>query len=99
MDGVDVAEVAETVVFSIVKLFPPAFKPSIVRLSAPTRSIRGKPAVAAPDIVRAAPPAGDIVIDVYDADPTPLAFSNTDGAATTVGSVVSAQTSIVIVPV
>ena len=37
---------------------PAAFTPSIVTLSAPLRSISGRPAVAAPEIVRAAPPTG-----------------------------------------
>jgi hypothetical protein len=61
---VEVTDVADTVVFAIVNAFPPVFKPLIVRSSAPLRSIMGNPAVAAPDIVRSAPPAGDIVIEV-----------------------------------
>ena len=61
---VPVFDVAETVVFEIVKLLPPVFKPLIVTLSAPTKSIKGNPAVAAPVIVRAAPPAGESVTDV-----------------------------------
>ena len=40
---VDVPEVAETVVLAIVSELPPVFKPSIVTLSAPLRSISGEP--------------------------------------------------------
>ncbi len=53
--------IAETVVFEIVKLFPPVFNPLIVTLSAPLRSIIGDPAVVAAVIVRAAPPEGLMV--------------------------------------
>ena len=55
---VEVPEVAETVVLAIVSELPPVFKPSIVTLSAPLRSISGLPAAIAPLIVRAAPPEG-----------------------------------------
>src|ERR1044071_2286743 len=55
-----VPEVAETVVFEIVSELPPVFKPLIVTLSAPFRSINGLPAVVAPVMVRAAPPLGEI---------------------------------------
>jgi hypothetical protein len=61
---VAVPEVAETVVLSIVNELPPLFKPSTVTLSAPLKSIKGKPAVAAPEIVLAAPPAGWMLKDV-----------------------------------
>ena len=44
-----VPAVAATVVFEIVSELPPLFKPSMVTLSAPFRSINGKPAVAAPE--------------------------------------------------
>ena len=64
---VEVPIVADAVVLEIVRLLPPAFKPSMVTLSAPLRSISGLPAVVAPVIVRAAPPAGDIAIDVTPA--------------------------------
>lgn len=90
-----VPEVPGDVVFEIVRLFPPVFKPLIVTLSAPLRSIIGLPAVVAPEIVRAAPPAGDIEIEEYDAEPEPLSFNN----AVPVPSSVSPQTSIVIAPV
>lgn len=60
---VDVPDVAETVVFSIVKLFPPLFNPSIVTLSAPFKSNSGEPAAIAPAIVLS-PPLGEMVIDV-----------------------------------
>ena len=53
-----VPEVAETVVFAIVSALPPVFRPSMVTLSAPFRSIRGEPAAIAPVIVRGAPPVG-----------------------------------------
>jgi len=47
-----------------------------------------------PETVREAPPAGEIVTPVYRALPEPLAFKTAVAA-----SVVSPQTSIVIVPV
>ncbi len=59
---VEVPLVAETVVLAIVRELPPVFKPLIVTLSAPLKSIIGLPAVVAPDMVRAAPPVGEIVI-------------------------------------
>ena len=58
---VAVPEVAETVVLAIVKEFPPVFKPSMVTLSAPLKSIIGLPAVVAPEMVRATPPEGLMV--------------------------------------
>ena len=61
---VEVPDVEEAVVFAIVREFPPAFKPSIVTLSAPFKSIIGDPAVVAPVIVRAAPPTGLMLIAV-----------------------------------
>src|SRR5438046_2428146 len=48
-----VLAVAETVVFEIVNELPLAFKPLIVTLSAPFRSINGLPAAIAPETVRA----------------------------------------------
>src|SRR4029079_8506829 len=81
--------------FDIVSELPPVLSPLIVTLSAPLRSIVGLPAVVAPEIVRAAPPTGDIVIEVYEAEPEPLAFKS----AVPVPSLVFPQTSIVIVPV
>ena len=56
--------VAELVVLEIVSALPPLFKPLNVTLSAPLKSIIGVPAVVAPEIVLAAPPAGEISIDV-----------------------------------
>ena len=87
-----VAAVAPVLVLSIVSAFPPLFRPSMTTLPAPFRSIR-TPAMP-PEIVRAAPPAGAIVTPVYDAPPAPLAFRTALAP-----SVVSPQTSIVIVPV
>jgi hypothetical protein len=55
---VEVPEVADAVVFEIVKLLPPVFKPLMVTLSAPFKFISELPAVVAPVIVRAAPPTG-----------------------------------------
>ena len=92
---VDVTVVADTVVFEIVSELPPVLSPFIVTLSAPLKSIIGLPAVVAPKMVRDAPPAGDITIDVYDAAPEPLAFNK----AVPVPSFVSPQTSMLIVPV
>ena len=43
--------VAETVVLEMVSELPPEFKPSMVTLSAPLRSINGLPATIAPEIV------------------------------------------------
>ena len=59
----------------IVSALPPAFRPSIVALSAPLRLISAEPAIGAPEMVLAAPPTGLIAIEVYEADPEPLAFS------------------------
>src|SRR5689334_13614769 len=53
-----VPEVADAVVFEIVSELPPVFRPSIVTLSAPLKSIKGLPAAIAPETVRAAPPDG-----------------------------------------
>src|SRR5688572_16180539 len=61
---VHVPDVADTVVFDIVSELPPVFKPSMVTLSAPLRSIRGLPATIAPVIVLPAPPEGLIIIEV-----------------------------------
>src|SRR6476661_4038968 len=61
---VDVPAVAETVVLAIVNELPPVFRPSIVTLSAPLRSISGDPAAIAPEMVRAAPPEGLMPIEV-----------------------------------
>ena len=52
------------VVLEIVNELPPVFKPFIVTLSDPFKSIKGNPAVAAPEIVRATPPEGIIDIEV-----------------------------------
>jgi hypothetical protein len=57
-------DVAETVVLAMVSELPPAFRPSMVTLSAPLKSISGEPATIAPEIVRAAPPDGLIPIEV-----------------------------------
>jgi hypothetical protein len=46
-----VPAVFETVVFEMVSEFPPEFKPSMVTLSAPLRSINGLPATIAPETV------------------------------------------------
>ena len=59
---VEVSAVAETVVFSMISELPPVFKPLIVTLSAPLKSISGKPPVAAPKMVLA--PLGVIEIEV-----------------------------------
>src|SRR6476646_4191121 len=48
-----VPAVAEAVVFEIVSELPPEFKPSMVTLSAPLRSINGLPATIAPQTVLA----------------------------------------------
>jgi hypothetical protein len=56
--------VADTVVFSMIIELPLAFKPSIVTLSAPLRSISGLPAAIAPLTVTA--PIGVIVSDVHE---------------------------------
>src|SRR6185295_11899731 len=47
---VDVDAVAEAVVLAIVSELPPVFRPSIVTLSAPFKSISGDPAAIAPEI-------------------------------------------------
>jgi hypothetical protein len=91
---VDVRVVAEIVLFVIVNEFPPEFKPSKVTLSAPFKFIMGLPAVVAPEIVRAAPPVGEITILVYNDEP-PDALS----AAVAVPSLVFPETPMVIVPV
>ncbi len=57
---VQVPVVALAVVLAIIKLFPPVFKPSIITLSAPFKSINGEPAVIAPETVLVAPPVGCI---------------------------------------
>jgi len=59
-----VLAVADAVVFEIVSELPPEFRPSIVTLSAPFKSINGLPAAIAPETVRAAPPEGWIKTDV-----------------------------------
>ena len=56
-----VVVVVPVLVFEIVREFPPVFNPSIVTLSAPLRSIRGEAKL--PEMIRAAPAAGDILID------------------------------------
>src|SRR6185295_19261922 len=61
---VDVPEVADAVVLAIVSELPPVLRPSMVTLSAPLKSMSGEPAAIAPEIVRAAPPVGLIVIVV-----------------------------------
>ena len=55
-----VLDVVPVLALESVREFPLAFKPSMVTLSAPLRSIKG-PAME-PEIVRPAPPAGEIVI-------------------------------------
>ena len=64
-----VPAVAETVVLEIVNEFPPEFKPLIVTLSAPFRSINGLPAVIAPEI--ALTPGGHLKPKVKEPDPAP----------------------------
>ncbi len=59
---VDVPLVAETVVLARVSELPPVFRPSMVTLSAPLKSISGLPAAMAPLMVRAAPPLGEMLI-------------------------------------
>ena len=49
----------------IVNEFPPEFKPSIVTLSAPLRSINGNPAFTLAEIVLEAPPFGLILRVVH----------------------------------
>lgn len=90
-----VPEVPGEVVLEMVNELPPVFKPSIVTLSAPLKSIIGLPLAVAPEIVRATPPAGDMVIVVHDAGATLPALK----VAVAVPSLVFPQTSIVIVPV
>ena len=92
---VDVPVVADAVVFSTISELPPVFKPSTVTLSAPLKSINGKPAVAAPEIVLPTPPEGCIEIEVYDAAPAPLAFK----IAPPTGSEVFPTMATVIAPV
>jgi hypothetical protein len=58
-------------VLEIVKELPPELSPFIVTLSAPFKSISGT--ARFPVIVRA--PTGEIEMDVYEAEPEPLAFS------------------------
>ncbi len=53
---------APVAVFEMVRLLPPVFNPSIVTLSAQFKFIRFP--VMAPLIVLAAPPEGEITIDV-----------------------------------
>ncbi|MBK7804509.1 MAG: hypothetical protein IPJ55_18020 [Chloracidobacterium sp.] len=77
--------------FEIVRLFPPVFKPSIVTLSAPLRSTRC-PAIS-PEIVRAAPPVGLMLIAEYDAEPDPLSLRTADAV-----SVVSPRIETVMTP-
>jgi hypothetical protein len=81
---------AETVVLEIIKALPPVFNPSNVTLSAPLRSIKGFPAVVLPEIVRVAPPVGEIVILVQEPAPSVAVF---------VPSFVSPVIDMVIVPV
>jgi hypothetical protein len=59
-----VAALAAVLVLSIVSAFPPEFSPSITTPEAPFRSMSGPP--IDPEIVRAAPPAGEIVTPLYD---------------------------------
>ena len=59
---VAVPDVADAVVLDIVNELPPVFNPLMVTLSAPLRLINGEPAVTAPEMVRAAPPDGEMVI-------------------------------------
>jgi hypothetical protein len=73
---VAVPEVFETVVLAIVRELPPAFKPLIVTLSAPLKIDQGTAAAIAPEIVRAAPPAGAIKALVYDAEPDPTGIEH-----------------------
>src|SRR5438046_351038 len=86
--------VFEVFVFAIVKELPPELRPSMVTLSAPFKSINGTP-LASALIVRAAPPAGWIRIEVYDAEPDPLALRTIEVPSSTGFP----QTSTVIVPV
>ncbi len=53
-----VPDVGDTVVLAIVSALPPVFRPLMVTLSAPFRSMSGLPATIAPLMVRAAPPEG-----------------------------------------
>ena len=59
---VDVPDVLDTVVFEMVSELPPEFRPSIVILSAPLKSIKGRPALTAPSILNA-PPDGWMLMD------------------------------------
>ena len=61
---VPVPAVAETVVLATVREFPPAFKPSIVTLSAPLKLISGLPAAVAPVTVRG--PDGLMVSELHE---------------------------------
>lgn len=64
---VPVPTVVPMVVLEIVSELPPVFSPLMVTLSAPLRLINGLPAAGAPVMVRAKPPAGDIVTEVTPA--------------------------------
>ena len=70
--------------FEIVKPLPPVFKPLRVTLSAPLKSINGEPATIAPEIVRTAPPVGEIVTEVHA---PPVATFKTAGAVSAVSAV------------
>src|SRR5215813_1196185 len=70
-----------------VREFPFEFKPSKVTKSAPLKSTNG--AARLPEIIRATPPAGCMRIEVYKAEPLPLAFNTADA-----DSVVSPSTEI-----
>jgi hypothetical protein len=85
-----VPAVADVLAFENVNEFPPEFSPSTVTTSAPLKSISGK--ARFPDTVRAAPPEGDMVIDVYD-EGAPLAFKTAEAA-----SVVSPRMKMLIAP-
>ena len=69
--NVEVPEVVDAVVFEIVNALPPEFKPLMVTLSAPFKSIIGNPAVVAAEIVQD-PPEG--VIDNVAHVPAPIAI-------------------------
>jgi len=74
-----------------VRDFPPVLSPSIVTLSAPDKLINPVETASAPVIVLA--PDGVMLIDVYDAEPEPLATRPAEDV-----SVVSPTTLMAITP-
>ena len=71
---VPVPDVAKAAVLLMVSEFPPVFRPFMVTLSAPLRSISALP-LTIPLKTLDTPPDGCIKIEVCKADPLPLALS------------------------